>query len=416
MEPVPSNAERATRPLSNLLVTLMALAVGVIVANLYYLQPLLHQVRGDFHVSTTGASLLITLTQIGYALGLAFVVPLGDLIARRRLAVGIFLVAACMMGVGSVLSTFVPFAIVTFVIGLVSVGGQVLIPFAADLAEPGERGRVIARVMTGLLLGILLSRTVSGLVAQAAGWRTVYWGAAILLCVMALVLHRVLPEEAARGHIPYRELVRGSLTLLVSLPQLRRRAWLGAVVFAAFSALWTTLSFQLAAAPFHYSNAVIGLFGLFGVAGVAAANAAGHFADRQRGRLTTIVAALFVTVAFVVLAFGQHSFWGLAAGLIVLDAGMQGTQISNQSIIYALAPESRSRINSAYMVCCFLGASAGSYLGGQLYESYGWNGVCALGATLGLALVIPATLWRDSAARLPERDTVERRAPAPRTP
>ena len=406
------NPERITRPLSNLLITLMALAVGVIVANLYYLQPLLHQVRGEFHVSTAGASLLITLTQIGYALGLAFVVPLGDLIARRRLVVGIFLLAASMMGLGSILTTFVPFAIVTFVIGLVSVGGQVIIPFAADLAEPSERGRVIARVMTGLLLGILLSRTVSGLVAQVAGWRTVYWAAAILLYVMAYVLHRVLPNEAARGRIPYRELVKGSWTLLVTLPQLRRRAWLGAVVFAAFSALWTTLSFELSAAPFHYSNAVIGLFGLFGVAGVVAANAAGHFADRQRSRLTTIVAALAVTTAFVILTFAQHSFWAMAAGLIVLDAGMQGTQISNQSIIYALAPESRSRVNSAYMVCCFLGASAGSFAGGQLYASYGWSGVCALGAALGLALLAPAVVWRD-AAPLRVRDTKGTRVQSP---
>ena len=415
MEEEPLNPERVTRPLSKRLITLMALAVGVIVANLYYLQPLLHQVRGDFHVSTTGASLLITLSQIGYALGLAFVVPLGDLIARRRLAVGIFLLAAAVMGLGSILTTFVPFAIVTFVIGLVSVGGQVIVPFAADLAEPAERGRVIARVMTGLLLGILLSRTVSGLVAQVAGWRTVYWGAAILLCVMAYVLHRVLPNEAARVHIPYRELVTGSLALLVALPQLRRRAWLGAVVFAAFSALWTTLSFELSGAPFRYSNAVIGLFGLFGVAGVVAANAAGHFADRQRGRLTTIVAALAVTTAFVVLALGQRSFWGLAAGLIVLDAGMQGTQISNQSIIYALAPESRSRVNSAYMVCCFLGASAGSYAGGQLYASYGWSGVCALGVVLGLALLVPAVVWREAPA--PARASVdETRVQSPPVP
>ncbi len=372
----------------------MAMAIGLIVANLYYLQPLLHQVKGDFRISTANASLLLTLTQIGYAAGLAFVVPLGDLVPRRRLVVAIFLVAALMMVGGALLTTFVPFAVVTLVIGLASVGGQVIIPFAADLAEPAQRGRVIARVMTGLLLGILLSRTVSGLVAQVAGWRTVYWAAAVLLALMAFVLHRVLPDEPARSHVRYTKLVAGSFSLLATLPELRRRAWLGALIFAAFNALWTTLSFHLSAAPFHYSNGVIGLFGLFGVAGVVAANLAGHHADKQRSHVATIVAALLITVSFVILAVGRHSFWAIAAGIIVLDAGMQGMQITNQSIIYSLLPEARSRINSVYMVCGFTGASVGSFASGQLYAAYGWTGDCWLGGALGLGLLVPALLWR----------------------
>src|SRR5664280_3114474 len=186
------STDLTARPLSKALITVMAAAIGLTVANLYYLQPLLHQVKGDFNVSPANATLLLTLTQFGYAAGLALVVPLGDLIARRRLVVAIFLVAALLMAVGALLTSFVAFATITLFIGLASVGGQVIVPFAADLAEPSERGRVIGRVMTGLLIGILLSRTVSGLVAQAAGWRTVYWGAAALLAVMAYVLHRVL--------------------------------------------------------------------------------------------------------------------------------------------------------------------------------------------------------------------------------
>jgi predicted MFS family arabinose efflux permease len=384
----------AKHPLSNTLITLMALAVGIIVADLYYLQPLLHQMTHDFHVGAAKASLLITFIQIGYAAGLAFVVPLGDLIPRRRLVVAIFLLAAVMMAVGAVLTSFVLLAAVTLVIGLASVGGQVLVPFAADLAEPKQRGRVIARVMTGLLMGILLSRTISGLVAQATSWRAVYWTASGLLVATAVVMHRVLPDEAIRKHVRYWSLVSGSFSLLVTERELRRRAWFGALVFAGFSVLWTTLSFHLAMAPFHYSNAVIGLFGLFGVAGVTAANVAGHHADKQRANLSTIVAALLSIVAYAVLWFGRSSFWEFAIGIIMFDAGMQGMQITNQSIIYSLVPKARSRINSAYMCCCFTGASIGSYCAGQLYDAYGWGGDCWLGGAIGFGLLIPALVWR----------------------
>lgn len=373
----------------------MAVAIGVIVANLYYLQPLLHQIRHDFHASTANTSLLMTLVQAGYAAGLAFVVPMGDLIPRRRLVVGIFLFSAVMMAVGALLSSFALFAVVSFVIGITSVGGQVIIPLAADLAVPTQRGRVIARVMTGLLMGILLSRIVSGLVAQVAGWRAVYWGAAGLLTIMSLILHRALPDEPIRPHVRYRTLVASSFSLLITLPQLRRRAWFGALIFAGFSAVWTTLSFHLAAAPFHYSNAAIGLFGLFGVAGVLAANLAGHHADRQRSHISTIVASLFFLLAFIILSAGRDSFWSMALGLLILDAGMQGLQITNQSIIYALLPGARSRVNSAYMFCAFTGASIGSYAAGTLYAAYGWTGDCWLGVGISLGLLIPALWWRN---------------------
>ena len=382
------------KPLSNGLITLMAIAIGIIVANLYYQQPLLHQISKNFHVGTARASLLMTFTQVGYAVGLAFVVPLGDVWPRRRLVVGIFVLAAVTMAVAAGMTSFTLLAVVTLVIGLSSVGGQVLVPLAADLAEPAQRGRVIARVMTGLLLGVLLSRTASGLVAQLAGWRTVYWSAAALLAVMAVILHRVLPKEAARDHVPYRKLVVGVFSLFVTQRQLRRRAYLGAVIFASNNALWTTLSFLLAGAPFHYSNAVIGLFGLFGVAGVLAANAAGRQADRQRTHASTIAFAMLMLLAFVILALGRNTVILLALGIVVLDTGMQGMQITNQSLIYGLLPNGRSRLNSAYMVSAFAGASIGSYLAGQLYAHFGWYGDCWLGGALGVALLIPALLWR----------------------
>ena len=372
----------------------MALATGVIVANLYYLQPLLHQVKGDFHTGTMGTTSLITLVQVGYALGLAFVVPLGDLVPRRRLVVALFILAAATMLLASLVHSFILFAVLTVVIGLSSVGGQLIIPFAADLAVDGQRGRVVARLMSGLLIGILLSRTLSGIVSEAVGWRGVYVCAAALLTFMALVLRVALPTEQRRAHVPYHRLVSSSFALLGTFPELRRRAWFGATVFAANSVLWSTLAYHLSATPFHYSNAIIGLFGLLGVAGVLAANAAGHQADHDRSHRSTVVAAVLVTGSFGVLLLGHATVWLLGLGIILLDAGVQGMQITNQSIIYSLAPDMRSRINSIYMVCFFVGASLGSLGAGYTYSHDGWTGSCLLGLGIGVITVVPALVWR----------------------
>ena len=360
----------------------MALAIGVIVANLYYLQPLLHLVTRDFRVSETSATLLVTLIQAGYAVGLVFVVPLGDLLARRRCAVAIFALATVVAMSGALVHSFVFFAVITFFLGLASVGGQLIIPFGADMAPPAQRGRVVARLMTGLLIGILLSRSVSGFIAEFAGWRAVYWSASAALATMAVILYRVLPDEAPRPRVSYGRLLAGTLGLFVNLALLRRRALYGALIFSAFSALWTTLAFHLSAAPFHYNNLVIGLFGLFGVAGVLAANLAGHNADRQRTQLATVLGGLLITISFVVIYVGQHTLLVLALGIVMLDAGTQGLQITNQSIIYSLVPESRSRVNSAYMVCSFAGAAFGSFAAGQSYAHAGWRGDCLLGGAL----------------------------------
>ena len=382
----------------------MALATGSIVANLYYLQPLLHEVASDFHVRASVATSLITLTQIGYATGLALVLPLGDLIPRKQLISVIFFVAALFMAAGALIPSFAGFAIVTFLIGLASVGGQVMIPLAADFADPEERGRVVARLMSGLLMGILLSRTVAGYVAQIAGWRAVYWLGAALMALFAAVLAILLPNEPVRPHVAYPRLVADSVRLLVVLPELRRRAWLGAVNFAGFSLLWSTLAFKLSAAPFHYSNGTIGAFGLLGVAGVVAANGAGSLADARRSREMTIVASILLVASFGILVLGRTSIVPIILGIVVLDIACQGMQITNQSIIYTLAPDARSRINSAYMVCYFAGGALGSLAGGLAFEAGGWGAVCGLGAVLGAAGLIPALWWSRSAPHPPGQE------------
>ena len=375
----------------------MAVATGAIVANLYYLQPLLHQVATTFHVGSAAASSLITLTQAGYALGLVLIVPLGDLHPRRTLVVTVVIIAGLAMAAGAILPSFAAFASVTLLVGLSSVGGQIMIPFAADLADPDRRGRVVGRLMSGLLAGILLSRTVSGLVAQAAGWRAVYWLAAALMGLLAVLLAFTLPPEAPRPHATWRSLVIGSFALLATLPELRRRAWLGASAFACFSVLWTTLAFLLSGAPYHYSNGIIGLFGLLGLAGVLAANVAGKLADAAKTRASTIVAGGLIVVSFGLVALGRTMLAPLILGIIVLDLGVQGMQITNQAIIYGLAPEARSRINSAYMFCYFVGGALGSFAAGVSYAAGGWGASCGLGCVLAIAGLLPTFLERSPA-------------------
>ncbi len=396
--------------LSRGLVVLIAVATGAVVANLYYAQPVLHQVARAFHSGPAATSSIITATQIGYAAGLLLVVPLGDLHPRRGLVARLFCIAAAALVACALAPSLWFFAVASVAVGGASVAGQVMIPFAADLAPEERRGRVVARIMTGLLLGILLARTVSGLVAQAAGWRAVYWLSAALMVGFAAVLWRLLPAERQRPHRSYAELVGSSLRLLAEEPVLRRRAWHGACAFAAFSALWTTIAFLLSGSPYRYSNAVIGLFGLVGAGGIVAANLAGKLADSARVPATTIGAGVLLAGSFALLWAGRTSLAALIAGIVVLDMGTQGMQITNQAVIYALRPDARSRINSAYMVCYFVGGAVGSLAAGTLYASHGWGGVCLLGVGFGaLTLSVSASgalrSWQRNAAH-------KRRSPA----
>ncbi len=370
--------------LSRALVALIAVATGAVVANLYYAQPVLHQVARSFHSGPGPTSSIITATQIGYAAGLLLIVPLGDLHPRRALVTRLFLISTVALVGCALAPNLWLFGLASVAVGAASVAGQVMIPFAADLAPEERRGRVVARIMTGLLMGILLARTVSGLVAQAAGWRAIYWFSAVLMVVFAFVLWRALPAEGPRPHRSYAELVGGSLRLLATEPVLRRRAWHGACAFAAFSVLWTTLAFLLSGSPYRYSNAVIGLFGLVGAGGIAAANLAGKLADSARATATTVGTGVLLAGSFALLWAGRTSLAALIIGIVVLDIGTQGMQITNQAVIYALRPDARSRINSAYMVCYFLGGAVGSVSAGALYGTHGWAGVCLLGAGFGM--------------------------------
>lgn len=369
------------------LVAVFAVAAGAAAANLYYAQPLLPTLARAFHTGTGTAGLIVTSSQLGYALGLAFVVPLGDLVSRRRLVPLVLVGTAGALVATAAAPTIAALIGCAALVGLGSVIAHVVIPFGAELAADDERGRVVGTMMTGLLLGILLARTVSGVLADAAGWRSVYLAAAGITVTLGVVLRRVLPDERARPHLAYRALLRSALRLFATERVLRRRCLYGALSFACFSVLWTTVAFLLKAAPFHYSNTVIGLFGLIGAAGAAAANGAGRLADRGHTRPATLVFSVTMLVAFGVLSVGRASLPGLIIGILLLDAGSNGLHVINQHTNYSLpaAADARSRINAVYMTSFFLGGAAGSATAAAVYSRWHWSGVCVLGAALAAA-------------------------------
>lgn len=397
--PTESPARQGATPgggISRRLVLLLAVACGLSVANLYYAQPLLHTIAASFGVGSGTAGLVVTFAQIGYAVGLAFLVPVGDLIAPRRLVPIVLSVTAAALVTSALAPSIGVLIAISLLVGLGSVAAQILIPFAATLADDARRGQVVGTVMSGLLLGILLARTLSGLVASTGSWRTIYWVAAALVTGLVIVLARALPELTVRSELSYGQLLRSTVQLFTSEPLLRRRCMLGALGMAAFSVFWTTVAFLLASPPYGYSDAVIGLFGLVGAAGALCASLAGRFADRGHSRSATGVFTAAMAVSFAVLAAGRMSVGWLIVGIVVLDIGVQGLQVTNQSLIYTVAPTARSRITSAYMVCYFAGGAIGSATAGAVYESSGWNGICLLGGGIGIAAVL---LWIVDALR-----------------
>jgi predicted MFS family arabinose efflux permease len=384
--------EPSSTGMSRGMVILFAAACGLSVANLYYAQPILDTIARSFGASPATAGLVVTLSQVGYALGLALLVPLGDLLNRRRLIPVVLLLTAVGAGAAAVAPTIGVLVAVALVVGAGSTVAQMLVPMAASLADEKHRGQVVGMVMSGLLLGILLARTVSGVVAGVAGWRSVYVLAAGIAVVLALVLARVLPRETERPRIGYGTLLRSTATLFATEPVLRRRALFGALGFAAFSVFWTTMAFVLARAPYHYGDLTIGLFGLIGAAGALCATFAGRWADRGLTGRTTLIFTLLVAASFVALWWGGHDLTMMIVGILVLDVGVQGLQVTNQSVIYRLAPGARSRVNSAYMVCYFAGGALGSAVGSAVYDRWGWGGVCVLGAGIGAAALALAVV------------------------
>jgi predicted MFS family arabinose efflux permease len=375
-------------PLARATVLLLAAAIGSSAASLYYAQPLLDAIRRELAIGPAAAGLTVTVTQLGYATGLMLAVPLGDLLERRRLVMVMCCVNAAALALCGASPDAAVFFVASALIGVFAATAQILVAFSAGLAAPYERGKVVGTVMSGLLLGILGARTVAGYLAQAGGWRTVYECAAGLMLLFALALRLRLPQAPRVTDLRYGALLRSTVALLRDEPVLRVRALYGALAFAGFSALWTPLGLMLAGPPHYLNTGLIGLFGLAGMAGALGAPLAGRIADRGGAARTTLLSAVLITAAWLPTGLGRESIPLLVLGVVVFDFACQSLHITNQSEIYRLRPDARSRLTSAYMTCYFLGGVIGSALASLIYAGSGWSGSCLLGAAFGTCTVL----------------------------
>lgn len=375
---------------------LFATACGMAVANIYYAQPLLDSLATEFGISHSSIGIVITITQLCYALGLLLLVPLGDLLNRRRLIVGQMLLSALSLIVVGIAPIITVLFTGLAAVGLLAVVTQVLVAFASTLAVPAERGRIVGLVQSGVVIGILLARTFAGVLTDLAGWRSVYLVSAAMMLIMTGMLFRVLPrDESERESLSYPQLLRSMLTLFMQERILRIRGVLALLIFTAFSTLWTSLVLPLSAPPYSFSHTVIGAFGLAGVAGALAAARAGSLADRGLGQRTTCIALVLLLVSWILISFTEHSLIALVIGIIFLDLAVQAVHVTNQSMIFRVHLEARSRLTAAYMIFYSIGSAMGSIVSTKIYAYYGWIGVCLFGAFVSaLALLYWVVTYR----------------------
>jgi predicted MFS family arabinose efflux permease len=368
---------------------LFAVAGGAAVGNLYWAQPLLDEIASSLGTSTAVAGLLVTLTQVGYALGILLVVPLGDVLDRRRLVPGVLVASAVALLFAAVAPSFGVLLVALALVGLTTVAGQLLIPLAGDLADPASRGRVVGTIASGVLTGILVSRTVSGFVADVWGWRTIYVVAAVAALVFAVLLRRVIPALDRRERVPYPVLIASVFRAVAAHRSVQVTLVISATVFAVFTMFWTALTFLLSAAPFGYSTTAIGLVGLAGLAGAVAAQRVGRLHDRGLSVPVTGAALVVVLVSLVVAGTGAHSIVVVLVAVVLLDVGVQATNVLNQTRLFAIDPAARSRLNTAFVTGNFVGGAIGSAVTSVLWEAGGWTAVTVGGAVLiGFALTV----------------------------
>ncbi|QCI67243.1 MFS transporter [Phreatobacter stygius] len=375
--------------LSRTVALLFAVASGLAVANVYFAHPLLDRMAEDFAISHGAIGLVMTMTQVGYGLGLLLIVPLGDLLDRRRLIVGQSVASAAVLLVVATASNATVFFAALAVMGLLAVVTQVLVAFAAGLARPDERGQVVGVVTSGIVIGILLARTVSGTLADLAGWRSVYVVSAGLTLAIALVLARVLPAETRTpAATSYVRLIGSVFTLFAEMPVLRIRATIAMLIFAAIVTLLTPLVLPLSAPPFSLSHTQIGLFGLAGAAGALGASRAGAWADRGFAQRVSCFGLALMLAAWLPIGLMHWSLWGPIIGVVIIDFGLQAVHVTNQAMIYAERPEAQSRLTAGYMIFYSIGSALGSIASTLTYASAGWTGVSILGAAISATALV----------------------------
>jgi predicted MFS family arabinose efflux permease len=366
---------------------LLAVACGIIVANLYYAQPLIGPIASDLNLAPEVAGVIVTLTQIGYVLGLLFLVPLGDRLENRKLVVGVLMLTAGALAVTAFARSTPVFLVASIGVGLGSVVAQILVPFAANLAPEATRGRVVGNVMSGLFAGIMLARPIASLVADMFGWHAVFAGSAVANLALAVFLLRTLPRRQPQSSMAYPALLRSMWDLLCTSALLRRRAVYHVFAFGTFSLFWTTVPLLLASPAFGMSQTQIALFALAGVAGAVAAPVAGRLADRGLVRSGTFLALGLVAAALALAIAMPPPMSGALAALvvtaIVIDMGVSANLILSQRVIFSIGADVRSRVNGVFMALFFAGGAAGSTLGVWTYAHGGWM------TTLWVALALP---------------------------
>lgn len=378
------------RPMPRSLVALFACASGLSVANVYYAQPLLDALAVDFAISRAAVGGVITATQLGSVLALLLLVPLGDLVHRRRL-----MLVQLLALVAALASVCAAGSATALMIGMLAVGmlgtamTQGLIAYSATASAESERGRVVGAAQGGVVAGLLLARAMAGLIADISGWRSVYGSSALAMLAMAALLWRTLPVQApAPQRLSYPQLIASMFALLRRDRVLQVRGMVALLMFAAFSILWSALVLPLSAPPYNYSHAAIGAFGLVGFAGTLAAARAGHWADRGWAQRTSAGALLMLLLSWLPLAWGSASLAALIIGILMLDLAVQALQVTNQSMIFRGHAGSHSRLVGCYMMFYAVGSGGGAIAATSVYDVAGWRGVCWLGAAVSLAALV----------------------------
>lgn len=374
----------------------LAIIAGVSVANLYYNQPLLNVIRHELGVSEFKTNLISMITQIGYALGLLFIVPLGDLYQRKKIILTNFILLIFSLLAIAIAPNIYLIWIASLVTGICSVIPQIFVPIASQFSRPENKGRNVGIVISGLLTGILASRVISGFVGEILGWREMYFIAAGLMLVCVVVVLKVLPDIRPNFQGKYGDLMKSLLSLVKEYPPLRIYSIRAGLAFGSFLAMWSCLAFKMGEAPFYASSDIIGVLGLCGIAGAVTASFVGKYVKKVGVRNFNFIGCGLILLAWASLYFGGNSYAGIIAGVILIDIGMQCIQLSNQTSIFALSPAASNRINTIFMTTYFIGGSLGTFLAGSCWQSWGWGGVAAIGSALTLISLLITVFYKEA--------------------
>jgi predicted MFS family arabinose efflux permease len=391
--------------MSRRIVWLLALTTGCVVANIYYIQPLLADIAREFGLTVTQIGVVAMLAQVGTGVGMLFFVPLGDKYERRALISALLVAEAGACALAAMARNPIWLSLACFLVGGTAATVHVVVPLAAHLAPPKERGRIVGTVLSGLLIGVLLARTFSGVVGAQYGWRTVYWFASALMLALAITIRLALQPSRPQLSMKWVALMKSIGSLVKEHPTLREAALLACLLFMTFSALWTTLVFLLRTPPYHYGTTAAGVFGLLGASSASAAPIVGRLSDRHGPERSILVAIIATLIGYLILLFFGRHLAGLIGAIALIDVGVQSGHVANQSRIYSLAPDARSRINTFYMVAFFVGGALGSYVGPRGFNDGGWTGFCAI-PLIALVFALAYFMRAERKRRSPNESTI----------